>query len=90
MIEHGSRAVGPGRAVGVVAVGPGRAVAIGQAHELAGDGDGPGSSCGPPGCRCGRSPPGSVLSRFINGKRSITLDMADRLSEVLRLRITRK
>jgi plasmid maintenance system antidote protein VapI len=31
----------------------------------------------------------SVLSRFINGKRSITLDTVDRLAEVLKLRLER-
>jgi len=29
----------------------------------------------------------SVLSRFLNGKRSITLDTVDRLAEVLKLRL---
>ena len=32
----------------------------------------------------------SVLSRFLSGKRTITLDTADRLAEVLKLRITRQ
>ncbi len=31
----------------------------------------------------------SVLSRFINGKRTITLDTVDRLAEVLKLRLVR-
>ena len=30
----------------------------------------------------------SVLSRFLAGKRTITLETADRLAEVLRLRLT--
>jgi plasmid maintenance system antidote protein VapI len=31
----------------------------------------------------------SVLSRFLAGKRTITLETADRLADVLKLRITR-